>query len=396
MAESETCEEIRIVLLGKTGTGKSATGNSIIGEKVFKSTVSLSSITSECSQRSTLRFGYKLVVVDTPGIFDTSQTNEHTQEEICKCIAISSPGPHAFLLVLSASRFTAEEQESIEHFVKHFGKNIYKYVIVLFTRKDDLDDENKSLLNYIKDSPPELRRLIQMCGGRVCAFNNRHTGAEQNTQAKELLQLILENVKINGGNCYTNEMYEEAERLLKEREEEIMREEKEKHEKELKDIEEKLAKEYKVKFDQETKKLQKAQRELEQLIQKQKDNESQVSKLQEEVKTYEHQLKESQGKEKDDMQNHLRLLNSKLAKLEENANNGEREIKELKINKERTEREQQEQVKKQEENLVKVKNELKKEYEEKISKVRDEARKEVEKGKGALSRVFNWFTKKFC
>lgn len=386
--------EIRIVLLGKTGTGKSATGNSILGEKVFASLASGSSITSRCSQRSSIRFGHKLVIVDTPGIFDTSQTNEHTQEEICKCIAITSPGPHAIILVLSISRFTAEEQNSIEHFVRHFGKNIYKYVIVLFTRKDDLDEDGKTLRSHIKSSPPELQNLIQKCGGRVITFNNRLKGEKQGEQVEDLLHIILQNVDQNGGECYTDEMYLEAERLLKEREEEIKRKAKEDREKELKVIEEKIVKKYEMQFAEEARKLEDTQRQLDYLIQKQVRDENQVLQLKEQVKGYEKQVAESHGQERENLQKTLSLLQNELTKLKENANNGEIEIEKLKCSNRVAEKEQQAILKKQEEDCRKLKKDLIEDCDDKISKVRDQVRKEAEEGGITLDKVLSWFKKK--
>lgn len=128
------------------------------------------------------------MIVDTPGIFDTAHTNEHTQTEICKCIAITSPGPHAFILVLSVSRFTQEEQNTIDHFIKHFGENIYKYAIVLFTRKDDLDEEGKAIFDHIKTSPAQLQMLVKKCGGRVIAFKNRLKEDKQDAQVKRTVR----------------------------------------------------------------------------------------------------------------------------------------------------------------------------------------------------------------
>ena len=106
-SSSQNNRELRLVLLGTTGSGKSSSANTIIGREVFKADGS--SITYKCNHHTTKIQDLEILVVDTPDLFDTRQDTQSTFREITRFVGLSAPGPHAFILVVQCSNRQTEQ-----------------------------------------------------------------------------------------------------------------------------------------------------------------------------------------------------------------------------------------------------------------------------------------------
>ncbi|KAL0199470.1 hypothetical protein M9458_008010, partial [Cirrhinus mrigala] len=193
--------EIQILLMGRKGSGKSSSANTILRERKF--TVQKQKNNHEAEDESEI--GKKQVaVIDCPDLLDPDLNEEQLEEMKEQLVSRCSAGLSAVLLTVPLEKPLQNEEEILDYIKCLFGPEVQKYIMILFTHGDELEELDQTIHEYLKHKDHEdLQRLVTECGGKFHCFNNKR---KSDDQIQELQQKIEGMMMESGGKFMMEQM----------------------------------------------------------------------------------------------------------------------------------------------------------------------------------------------
>lgn len=168
-----------------------------------------------------------MAVIDTPDWYHSDCTPDEVRAQISSCVALSSPGPHAFLLCVPLDQPARSELQALRVLEAVFGEEaVGRHTLLLFTHADQLPAELRQrggVETYIASERADLLKLVERCGDRFHVLEGRGGRAERRS-VEQLLEKVEQTVREAGGGCYSCPAFQEAEQRVRQRQREIAHE----------------------------------------------------------------------------------------------------------------------------------------------------------------------------
>ncbi|XP_053470843.1 GTPase IMAP family member 6-like [Ictalurus furcatus] len=154
-----------LLFWGKVFPQTSIVGNFILGRSAFE--------TEDPPHSSELQSvrghveGRYITIINTPHLYDPKLSNEKLSWRIKECVSLSTPGPHAFLLVVQPHDITQKERNLLRYILNSFSDQAINYSIVINTDSGFNTSEDELRFTAIQE-------LTEECHGRHHSFSQLH------------------------------------------------------------------------------------------------------------------------------------------------------------------------------------------------------------------------------
>ncbi|XP_072299594.1 GTPase IMAP family member 7 [Eucyclogobius newberryi] len=211
--------EIRLVVLGRSGAGKSATVRTILGLQQDSAALRH----DECSKHTGQAAGRQVTIVSSSDWFGSGCIPEDRRRQLSSLLALSSPGPHVFLLCVPLNQPADGEAKAVDVLEKLLGPAVVQNnTMVMFTNTEELDQE-EGLEDYLLTWRKDLTELVRRCGDRYHTLETQPGRAEPEEVVQELLDKVDEVVKESGAEHFSCQLYQDTEEQIQTRQREIIR-----------------------------------------------------------------------------------------------------------------------------------------------------------------------------